>query len=136
MRLTQANFPPKEERGFFVGNFSFKSRSSPSNAQLESAGEMIPPPGAENPAPFRTGGEAVRMFLRGPFRFAFFQAINAGRPGQYSGPLTNLWAVWGRFRRKQRSFRQGQAISARYAICAMPHKHWRLRILLIWQVGT
>src|ERR1700733_1129180 len=42
MRLTQANLPPKEERGFFVGNFSFKSRSSPSNTQLESAGEIAP----------------------------------------------------------------------------------------------
>jgi len=45
MRLTQGNLPPKEERGFFVGNFSFKSRSSPSNAQLQSAGEIIPPCG-------------------------------------------------------------------------------------------
>src|SRR5215469_12232804 len=42
MRLTQGNLPLKEERGFFVGNFSFKSRSSPSNAQLESAGEITP----------------------------------------------------------------------------------------------
>ena len=30
-------------------------------------------------APFRAGREAVRMFLRGPFVFVFFQAINAGR---------------------------------------------------------
>src|ERR1700737_395291 len=42
MRLTQGNLPPKEERGFFVGNFSFKSRSSPSNAQFESTGEITP----------------------------------------------------------------------------------------------
>src|ERR1700730_1979516 len=42
MRLTQGNLPPREERGLFVGNFSFKSRSSPSNAQFESAGEITP----------------------------------------------------------------------------------------------
>src|ERR1700674_1758617 len=37
MRLTQGSLPPREERGLFVGNFSFKSRSSPSNALLPSS---------------------------------------------------------------------------------------------------
>lgn len=39
MRLTQGDLSPREGRGLLVGNFSFKSRSSPSNAQLASAGE-------------------------------------------------------------------------------------------------
>src|SRR5713101_5738637 len=72
-------------------------------------------------APFPAGREAVRMFLRGSFPCVFFLAIGANRLGQCGSPVRNLWAVWGRFRRKQRSFRQGKAISARYAICAKPH---------------
>ena len=36
MKLTRGSFPPREGRGFFAGNFSFKSRSNPSNAQLAS----------------------------------------------------------------------------------------------------
>ena len=51
-------------------------------------------------AHFRAGREAVRMFLRGPFSFVFFQAIGGGRPEQYGSPLRNLWAVYGRFRPK------------------------------------
>ena len=43
MKLTQGYWFPKEERGLFDGYFSFKTRSSPSNAHLESAGETIPP---------------------------------------------------------------------------------------------
>ena len=81
-------------------------------------------------APFRAGREAVRMFLRGSFCCVFFLAIGADSPGQYDSPLRNLWAVWGRFRRKQRSFRQGKAISTRYAMCANPHKHWLFRNLV------
>ena len=42
MRLTQGSLPPREERGFLGGNLSFKSRSSPSSAQFESAGEITP----------------------------------------------------------------------------------------------
>jgi hypothetical protein len=41
--LLNQSVPLRAIRGFLVGNFSFKSRSSPSNAQFESAGEIIPP---------------------------------------------------------------------------------------------
>jgi hypothetical protein len=44
--------------------------------------------------------------------------------------------VWGRFGQESRSFGQSGATGARYASRAKPHKHWRLRILLIWRVGT
>jgi hypothetical protein len=48
----------------------------------------------------------------------------------------NLEAVWGRFGQESRSFGQSGATGARYANRARPHKHWRLRITLIWRVGT
>jgi len=44
--------------------------------------------------------------------------------------------IWGRFGQESRSFGQSSATGARYADGAMPHKHWRLRISLIWRVGT
>ena len=44
--------------------------------------------------------------------------------------------ICGRFSQKSRRFRQSGATGARYANRAKPHKHWRLRISLIWQVGT
>jgi len=75
------------------------------------------------------------MFSRG-FSCVFLLAIGAKRLGQCGSPVRNLWAVWGRFRREQRSFRQGKAISALYANRAKPYKHWRFRISLIWRVGT
>ena len=61
MRLTQGDLPPREGRGLLVGNFSFKSRSSPSNAQLASAGEIIPPCGV----PFRSFVEDVLIQIPG-----------------------------------------------------------------------
>jgi hypothetical protein len=44
--------------------------------------------------------------------------------------------ICGRFSQKSRRFRQSGATGARYANRAEPHKHWRLRISLIWHVGT
>ena len=44
--------------------------------------------------------------------------------------------IWGRFGQESRSFGQACATGARYANRARPQKHWLLRILLIWQVGT
>jgi len=47
---------------------------------------------------FHSEGQAVRMFLRGPFAFVFFQAINAGRPEQCGRQLRNLlMAIYWRF---------------------------------------
>src|SRR5207253_3904665 len=54
MRFTQGHFPPREGRHLFVGNFSFKSRSNPSNAQFASAGEIIPPCGVPSVVSWRT----------------------------------------------------------------------------------
>ncbi len=45
-------------------------------------------------AHFRAGREAVRMFLRGPFAFVFYQAINAGRSEQCGSSLRNLLAIY------------------------------------------
>jgi len=47
-----------------------------------------------------------------------------------------LLAVYGRFGQEYEQFRSFCANSARYAICAKPHKHWLFRISLIWRVGT
>jgi hypothetical protein len=47
-----------------------------------------------------------------------------------------LLAVYGRFGQEYEQFRSFRANSARYAICAKPHKHWLFRISLIWRVGT
>ena len=44
--------------------------------------------------------------------------------------------ILGRFGQESRSFRQHRQFHAPYANRAKPHKHWRLRILLIWRVGT
>src|SRR5205807_7554646 len=54
MKLTQGSFPPREGRGLFAGNLSFKSRSIPSNAQFASAGEIIPPCGVPSVVSWRT----------------------------------------------------------------------------------
>ena len=48
----------------------------------------------ETGAPFRGGREAVRMFLRGPFAFVFFQAVKTGRREQCGIPLRNLLAIY------------------------------------------
>jgi hypothetical protein len=56
--------------------------------------------------------------------------------GTGAGRGRNLEAVWGRFGQESRSFGQQRQFHARYANRAKPHKRWRLRILLIWRVGT
>src|SRR5258708_7604027 len=66
-------------------------------------------------APFPAGREAVRMFLRGSFPCDFFLAIGADRPGQYSSPLRNLWAVYRRFCQEHGLARAFCANSALYA---------------------
>src|SRR6266853_2379833 len=45
MKLIEGYEPPRDLRRLFAGYFSCKSCSSPSNAQLASAGETIPPCG-------------------------------------------------------------------------------------------
>jgi hypothetical protein len=52
--------------------------------------------------------------------------------GTSAGRTRNLGAV----RTGTALFCQRRQFHARYAIRATPHKHWRLRISLIWQVGT
>src|SRR5215469_768855 len=54
MKFTEAVLPPRDLRRFICGNFSRKSRSSPSNAQLASAGEIIPPCGVPSAVSWRT----------------------------------------------------------------------------------
>jgi hypothetical protein len=44
--------------------------------------------------------------------------------------------IWGRFGQESRSFGPILQFHARYAHRAKPHKHSRLRIWLIWRVGT
>src|ERR1700730_5228937 len=42
MRFTEGYLPPRDRRRVPVGYFSFRSRSSPSSAQLQSTGEITP----------------------------------------------------------------------------------------------
>src|ERR1039458_3156877 len=42
MKFTEGHRPPKDLRALPVGYLSFRIRSSPSNAQLASAGEITP----------------------------------------------------------------------------------------------
>jgi len=67
---------------------------------------------------------------------------NLGRPEQsvqmdlHMAQVQGKAEIWGRFGQESRSFRQPKQFHARYANRAKPHKHWRLRISLIWRVGT
>jgi len=49
-------------------------------------------------APFRAASDAVRCFYEVRLR-VFLLATNGEHPGQYGSPLSNLWAVWGRYGR-------------------------------------
>src|SRR5260370_15939892 len=54
MKLIEGYEPPRDLRRLFAGYFSCKSCSSPSNAQLASAGETIPPCGVPSVVSWRT----------------------------------------------------------------------------------
>ena len=85
--------------------------------------------------PFAVKEKLLRCFRR-DFPYFFFLAIGAFRSRRYCSPLRKLWSVCGRLAGNSARLGKGGAICATYAICASPHKHWRLRILLIWRVGT
>src|ERR1700674_2450840 len=78
MRLTQGSLPPREERGLFVGNFSFKSRSSPANALLPSS-------------PLRTVRESFPSHSSSPSNASFRETRFRDRNVLAMNPVMALW---------------------------------------------
>jgi RNA polymerase sigma-70 factor (ECF subfamily) len=116
------------------GKAAVASRAS-SQEELHPTSRTCRRPGArKRGVPFLTERETVKMFLRG--FLCFLVGRRRGLPGATRQSTPILWAVCGRFGQESRSFKQQRQFHARYANRAEPYKHWRLRISLIWRVGT